>query len=802
MFDFLVGFILRNRPLNLAIILVLTAYMTYRATEVDLSYDFAQMLPQKDSTSIIYQEFKETFGQDGAVLVIGIKDKDLYQLEKFSQWYDLTYKIKEMKGVQEVVSVARLFQLTRNDSLKKFEFSSIIQEKPTSQNELDSLRRIILSYPIYNGFLYNTAKDASLLMITLDKDYLNTSKRMALVNEIIRSGDDFGRKTGIDVHYSGMPFIRTKVMEKLQKELFLFIILAMVVASIILLIFFRQFKAVFFTMIIVLINVAWVFGLVSILGYKITILTGILPPLMIVITVENCIFLLNKFHHDFRIHGNKVRSLSRMVQRIGNANLLTNAATATGFASFTITGNRMLVEFGVVASLSILFAFLLTLFLVPIIFSYLPDPKSKHVRHLERSLVSRILAKIVYIVEHHRRAVYLVMASVVLAGLAGMVLLKTTGRVVDDISKRDIIYKDLMFVEENFGGVMPMEITVDTEKKRGVLKLSTIEKLDELGIFLDSIPVFSKSLSLADVVKYSRQAFYYGDSSKYTLPASKDEMNFMMRYLPKFESNNKTILNSFIDTNLQVTRISTQMANVGTPEIEELRGRIQARADSIFPKEEFNVNVTGTSVVYQEGSRYLIRNLAESLVLAIVIITLLMALLFTSIRMILITLITNIIPLLMTAGMMGYLGINIKPSTIIIFSIALGISMDNSIQYLSRYRLYLKFYGDAIKPSILAALKEAGYSMIYSSVVLFFGFAIFILSTFGGTQALGYLISFTLLMAMLSNLFILPSLILSLDKRITTKAFREPLLDIFDEEIDIELRELEIENLQRDEEKG
>jgi predicted RND superfamily exporter protein len=793
MFKFLVSIILRYRLVNLGIIFVLTAFMSYHATRVDVSYEFAQMLPHSDSTSIIYEEFKQTFGEDGAVMVIGINDERIFDLDKFNAWYDLTYNIKSLEGIEEVVSLARVYQLVKNDSLKKFDFEPIIKSRPGSQQELDSLKDLILSYPFYQGFLYSSTNNASLMMITLNKGHLNTGLRMNLVNNIKDLGDEFSEKTGMGVHYSGLPYIRTKVTEKMQKETLMFTILALVIASVILLIFFRSFKAVMFTMIIVLSNVAWVFGLIALLGYKITILTGILPPLMTIIVVENCIFLLNKFHHDFRWHGNKIRSLSRMVQRIGNANLMTNATTAAGFAAFIITGNKILVEFGITASISILVAYALTLFLVPIIFSYLPDPKYRHIQHLEYSNVSKIISRIVQVVENHRNLVYIVLGTIILVGLSGLFFLKTTGRIVDDISRRDVLYKDLMFIEKNFGGVMPLEIVVDTEKKRGVLRIRNIEKLDEMEQYLDRFPESSKSISLVDVVKFSRQAFYGGDSNFYALP-NNQEMNFMMRYLPKFDnSGKKTILNSFIDTNMQVTRISTQMANIGTPEIEAIKEDIQARADSIFPEKDYHVNVTGTSVVYQEGSRYLIRNLASSLVLAIIVITLLMALLFTSMRMILISLVPNLIPLLMTAGMMGFLGITVKPSTILIFSIALGISVDNAIHFLSRYRLYLIFNNWQIRYSAIAALKETGYSMVYSSVVLFFGFSIFILSSFGGTQALGYLISFTLLMALLSNLFILPSLILSLNRRITTKAFKEPLLDIFDEEIDIELEQLEIE---------
>jgi len=523
-------------------------------------------------------------------------------------------------------------------------------------------------------------------------------------------------------------------------------------------------------------------------------LTSVFPPLLIVIVVENCIFLLNKYYNEYMSHGNKVKSLSRVVQRIGNANLLTNATTAAGFAAFIITGNKLLVEFGVIASVNIMVAYVLTLFLIPIFFSYLPSPKERHFKHLDKSAVSKFIEKVVNRVLTGRSPIYIITTILLLIAIFGMTQLKTTGRIVDDIPKRDQLYKDLTFIEKNFKGVMPLEFSIDTKKRKGVQKLSTIKKIDKLEQVLSTYPELSKSLSIAEVLKFSKQAFYRGKESMYSLP-NNQEKNFILSYIPDLKSNKRSILNSFIDTTMQYTRISTQMANLGTNEIQRIKDELRPRIDSIFNKDKFDVQITGTSVVFLKGNQFLVKNLFTSLLLALLIITVLMALLFTSIRMILISLVPNIIPLIMTAAMMGFIGISIKPSTVLIFSIALGISVDNAIHFLSRYRLQLKFNEWRIKDSVIAALRETGFSMIYSSVVLFFGFGIFVLSSFGGTESLGYLIAFTLVIALLSNLFLLPSLILTLDKRITTKTFKEPLLEIFDEEEDIELDNLEIEEI-------
>jgi uncharacterized protein len=799
MAQFLVRFILRNRLINLIIIIALTAVMGFMATGLKISYDFNQMLPYSDSTSIEYHHFKEVFGEDGSVMFIGIKSDQLFSLDEFNDWWDLTYSIKAMEGVGEVVSLARIYQLEKDDSLRKLNFELVFLNKPRSQAELDSLKGIVLSIPFYQGFLLNKETGATLMMVTLNKDELKNKNRVRLVRDIVDLTDKFGENHGIKVHYSGLPYIRIKVAEKLQKEQVMFVAAALALTVLILLAFFRSFKIAFFTLIIVLINVAWVLGLNVILGYKLTILTAIIPPLLIVIVVENCIFMLTKFHHEFRLHRNKVKSLSRMIQRLGTTNLLTNAATAAGFGTFIITGNKVLVEFGILASLSILVAYVLTLFLVPIIFSYLPAPESRHIRHLESGFVLRFINRVVKIVERRRTVIYITAALLVMIGIVGVSRLKSAGKIVDDIARRDPIYRDLSFIEENFKGVMPFEISIDTKKKRGVMKYASIEKIDELQQVLTQYPEISKSLSVADVVKFARQAFYNGDTSYYGLPNTQ-ELNFMIRYLPKMEEGKRTILNSFLDTNMQVTRVTSQLANIYTNDIQRLKDDIRPRVDSIFPPSDYKVILTGTSIVYLEGSKYLMKHLLMSLILAIILISALMAMLFSSARMIIISLIPNLIPLIMTAGMMGFLGITIKPSTIIIFSIALGISVDNAIQYLGRYRLYLIFNNWQIRPSVISALKETGFSMIYSSSVLFCGFAIFIFSTFGGTSALGYLISFTLLMALLCNLFILPSFLLTLDKLLTTKKFKEPLIDIFDEELDIELEELKIEHKELKEE--
>ncbi len=798
MWQFIVRVILRNRISILVIIGLLTAIMAYLGSGVKMSYEMARMLPKSDSINVEYEKFKEEFGQDGSVIFVAVQDPELYSLEHYRDWYELSNSVNEIHGVEEVISTARMYRLIRNDDKKKFNFSPIISQLPQTQSEVDSLKHIIYGLPLYVGRLFNPETEVTLMMITLDKKVLNSKKRIPLIKGIKEEIDVYGEKYNIDIKYSGLPYIRTVTSKKIQDELLLFVLLSLAITSFLLFVLFKSVRAVVFSMLVVIIAVIWVLGTTALFGYKITILTGILPPLLIVIGVENSIFLLNKYLSEYREHGNKVKALSRMISRIGNANLLTNATTAVGFAAFIITSNELLVEFGIIASLNILITYLLSLLLMPILFSFFPTPKSKHLKHLDKSLISKILGRIAIIVQTKRKLIFTITIIAFTGGVIGVTMLKTTGNIVDDISKKDKLYKDMIFLEQNFNGVMPLEITVDTRKKKGILRMSTIKKLEQLQDTLATYPEFSLPVSIVEVIKSAKQAFYRGKTEMYSLP-NNQEKNFILSYVPNLESKDKSIMNSFVDEDLSKTRISIQMANIGTNDIERILSDLKPKINAIFPPDKYDVQLTGTSVVFLKGTNYLVRNLFSSLLLAIVVITLLMALIFSSFRMIMISLIPNIIPQVLTAGMMGYFDIPIKPSTILIFSIALGISVDNTIHFLSRYRLQLKLNNWRIKESVLAALTETGYSMIYSAIVLFFGFSIFTLSSFGGTEALGYLVSFTLFVALFSNIFVLPSLLLSLDKKLLTKSFKESSIEVFNEEDSLDIDKVIGEELKKEE---
>jgi hypothetical protein len=766
--------------------------MAYKAVTVQLSYELAKMLPLSDSTSIKYDIFKERFGEDGNVFAVGIRNEKIFEKDQFNALYNLCADIKKMDGIEEVVSIARTVNISKNDSIKKFEFHPLVTRALTTQAETDSVKNLIFSLPFYNGLLYNKSANTYLVAITLDKTKLNDKSREGLIMDIKDKIETYREKTNSEVHYSGLPYIRTVTTQKVKHELILFIILSLIIAAVIMILFFKSTKVVFSSLILVVISIIWTLGTISLLGYKISILTGVIPSLLVIIAIENCIYLINKYHWEYKLHGNKVKALSRVVKRIGFATLMTNMTTATGFAAFIFTSNAILREFGVIASINVMIEYIMSITLIPIIFSYWAPPTSKHTDHLENKRLTNIIDSIKTIVFTKRKLVYIITGMFILGCIYGISRMKTSGKVVDDIKTDDPIYVDLKFFEKNFKGVMPFEISIDTKKKNGVMKLSTITKIDKLQKELDSFPQFSKPLSLAEFVKFSKQAFYGGDSSFYKLP-NNNEKDFILSYLPTKIKGKKNMIHSFLDSTKRYTRISVQMADIGTKEMNLIESKLRPKIDSIFDPKKYDVTITGNSVVYTKGTSFLIDNLVESVLFGILLISLIVAVVFTSYRMVVIAMICNLIPLMVTAAIMGYAGIPVKPSTLIVFSVALGISIDNAILFLSKYRNELKFTNGDIKLSVTNALDEAGISMIYTSIVLVLGFGVFMVSGFGGTQALGMLISLTLFIALFFNIIVLPSLIITLDKIITTRSFKQPIIEIYDEETEDNGDDAEIE---------
>jgi predicted RND superfamily exporter protein len=784
-------FVIKYRLLLIVIIVLLTAFMGYEATKVQMSYDFARTVPPNDPDMVYLNEFKKQFGEDGNIIAVGIKDSSVFKVGNFSRLTQLNETLKNIPGVNGVVGLPTIKMILKDTANARFILQSIFPEEITNQEELDSLMILARGQRIYMGQLVNLDNGAMMLLISVNKDVMNSAKRVGLTNAVVAAGDAFTTDTKIQLRYAGLPFVRAIIAEQVRKEMSLFLYLSAIITGLIMFFFFRSFRAVLFSMIVIAIMVIWVMGTLALFGYRITLLSGLIPPVIVTIGITNAIYLLNKYHLEFAKTRDKVEAISVVVKKMGLATFLTNLTVAIGFLTLLSTDIPILREFGVVAGINIMALFVLSLIMIPGIFSWLPTPTEKHLKHLNFKILGKFVRWIEGFVANKRPIIYI--TTIILALLAGYGITKlhSVSFMVDDIPEESQIKKDLKFFEANFSGIMPLEIEIDikTKKKRPVLEPKNLKMVNEFENFLDSIPEVSRPVSIVSLVKALNQAYHNNNPSFYSLPGTFERPG-IQRYLAnsdifksiegtkanKLDSANENgkqssdngLFKSFVDPGLNKIRISCQIADIGSVRMDSLvHNVIEPRMKTIFvsqKKDTITTAITGSTKIFIKGNKFLIANLQESLLLAFLLITLSMAILFANVRMIIISLVPNLLAMMITAGLMGYFDIPLKASTALIFSITFGISVDNSIRFLAKYRQEIRSNNFLVPQAVKDSILETGKSIIYTSIVLFAGFIIFAFSSFGGTIALGVLTSTTLVISMFTNLILLPALILSFDK--------------------------------------
>jgi membrane protein len=777
------GLILRNRITFLLLLAAITIGLASQWKYIRFTFTEANMLPDDHPVNMQYKNFLSKFGEEGNLILLALDDPNIYTPDVLNKWIALSKELKQFKQIDAVISIDNLPILVKDTATQRFITHKFITKEIKTQAEADSLRQVLSErLPFYENLIYNKATNTLQTAVYMNKKIVNTKARKDFIlNDFIPIIEKFEQQTGLKVHTSGMPYIRTLSAQNIMDEIGLFIIAALISTSLIFFFFFRSFRAMLISLGVVSIAVMWVFGFLGFFDYEITILTGLIPPLVIVIGIPNCVFLINKYQQEISKHGNQAKSLVRVIGNVGNVTLLTNLTTAIGFATFIFTESTLLKQFGIIASINVLSIFFISLLFIPIVYSYLPIPKEKHLRHLHRNWIGGLIKFIENTVKHHRIAVFVVAIGLLVASIIGIYKIKVSGSLIEDMPKSAAFFDDISFFEKNYGGIMPLEITIDTKQKNGVTKLANLKRIDELCSHIEEIPEISKPLSIVNLVKYVKQAYYNGNPKYYSLPTSQ-EQTFILSYI-KNSKGKANMLSAYVDSLGQTARITTFMKDIGTEKMQHIEENIYGKAQKLFPSDKYEVKITGKAYLFTKGTSYLATNLIGSLALAIFLIAVIMAYMFRSFKMIIISLIPNLLPLLITAGLMGYLGIPLKPSTILVFSIAFGISVDDTIHFLAKYRLELVARNWKISKSVYGALRETGISMFYTSVVLLSGFSVFLLSSFGGTKALGGLISTTLLFAMMTNLILLPSLLLALERSLSNKqTIKEPNIDIFPKE--------------------
>ena len=781
------AWVIKNRVVLLIVLVISTGIMGYFASQVKLSYEFSKAIPTDNAKYVAYQAFKQKFGDDGNLLVIGIKTDKLFELNTFKAYQTLQTNLKKISNVEDVLSIPTAINLQKDELTEQLSTYKIFADSIALQADLDVAKANFLSLPFYTSLLYNSVTNAYLMGVRINKDTLNSSRRTLIIAEINTAVKAFETSTKIETHLSGLPLIRTQIADKVKNEMTYFLIGSLLLSALILLLFFRSISTTLLSLTVVVFGVLWSVGLTHLFGYKISLLTALIPSLVVVIGVPNCIYFLNKYHTNYiqstieDVNAKKINALIDMVSKMGVVTLFCNITAAIGFAVFALTKSTILKEFGLVAGISIMIIFFISFILLPAVLSYLPAPKAAQTKYLTNKWITTFLLKLEGWVLNHKKTVYIATAAILAFAIVGIFKLKSVTYIVDDLPKTDKIYTDLKFFENNFNGVMPLEIVLDSKKPNGLRKPGVFEKIDSLAQYIGAQKGLSKPLSLSEGFKFLYQGFSGGDSLAYSFPNEAIVSKGLAEIRKQLKAEDTAVKNNavtkmflpFIDSTMQYTRISVSMADVGTKELPIILNGIEKRANELFDTTEHTVQLTGTSITFLEGSQFIINGLKESIFWAFLLIALCMLYLFKSVRILVCSLLPNIIPLIITAGVMGWVGVPLKPSTVLVFSVALGIAIDITIRFLVNYKQELTHYNNNVIETVKATIKNTGLSIVYTSLVLTAGFILFCISGFGGTKALGWLTSLTLLVATITNLVLLPVLLITFNKPTKSHKFKQ-----------------------------
>ena len=759
--------IVKYKVAALTFLALSTLFMGYFAIQVKLSYEFTKAIPEDNPKFVIYQDFVKKFGVDGTTMVVGFQTDSFFTAGLFNQVADLQKDIKTIAGVTEVLSVPNAYTIFKDSAASRFLPHKIFNAPYTSDSTLAADRAVLESLPFYKNLMYNPSSHAYIMAISFLPDSINSGARSAIIKNLQSKLDGFASKTKLAVHISGLPYIRTILADRIKKEMLWFLIGSLLLSAITLFLFFRSISATLLSLSVVVMGVIWSFGTMVLLGQKITLLTALIPPLIVVIGIPNCIYFLNKYHTSYKATNHKQEAIEQMVGRMGVVTLFCNITAAIGFFVFAFTKSPLLKEFGWVSGLNIMALFLISLLFIPPVLTYLTPPSTKHVKYLENKFLERVLLKIERWTFQHTKWVFAITSILVVVSIMGLMRIKKEAFIVDDLPKKDTLYTDLKWFEKEAGGVMPLEIIIDTKKKNGLVRsIKPLEAIDELHQYLEQQPELGKPLGLLEGIKFAKQAFYDGDSNAYTVPTG-TEMAFMAPYL-KTDSQKTTtatgtsptqLLSKFIDSAKRESRVSVNMKDIGSAQLPFFLQRLDSATKAIFDTSKYKVEITGSSVTFLEGSNFIVRGLGESIFWAFLLIAICMIFLFRSFPILMCSLVPNIVPLLITAGLMGWVGISLKPSTVLVFSVALGIAIDVTIRFLVNYKQELPRLNNNVHATLIQTIKHTGISIIYTSLVLVAGFVIFCFSDFGGTKALGWLTSLTLVVSTFTNLILLPALI-------------------------------------------
>ncbi|MEM9722362.1 MAG: MMPL family transporter [Bacteroidota bacterium] len=750
-------FILKNRRYLFIAICLLTLFMVYGLSFLRIDFSFDSFYPKEDPEYKYYEAYQELFSEEqNFVIQIAVESphKDVFN-RSFVQRIDSMFD-----AMEQLSGVDSMFSATNANYVRKrgLGFSQKPYFEYDTEEALKKSQKRILKDSTLLGFLVTNDLKHLCGFIIITPELFDAPERDVLHDELV----DMLDKSGFEYVITGIPVIRTRYTQKLAQELIMFVSISVVLIVLVLFLMYRNLWGIIIPVLVILSSLLWITGTMGWGGQPINLINNLLIPIIFVVGMSDVIHLITKYLDEMNGGISQEEAMKRTLDEIGLATFLTSVTTAIGFASLMVSRIPPIREFGFYASIGVLFTYVISIVILPNAIMRLPADRFLRAKSLENHPIwHRLLSWVYGITTRKPKWVLTISALIIASCLALTTQISLDTYLLEDIGRRDPIRKSMEFFEAQSAGLRPFEMAIEVEEGKNIADLAVLKEMEKIQNFLQQEGYFSPFLSPVSLFSQAN-SFYNGNLKRYRrLPSDQGTVDEILSFIQL--NDNSNLLHKVMNQEKGIARMSARMPDVGTGKFSDLTERLDTFIASSCDTTLFSYHITGHAYLTDGNLLYLRRSLLGGLGIAFIVIGIIMGLLFKSWRMLLISMVPNIIPLIITGGIMGLMGIKLTASTAIVFVISFGIAVDDTIHFLTRYKLERnlgKSQSEAIRETILGT----GKAVIITSLVLMSGFVLLLASDFGGTFNTGLFTALTIIFAMLADLFLLPIFIALIDK--------------------------------------
>ena len=717
-----------------------------------MDFSIEQLFSQNDPVISRYLNFREEFdGVDNRIFLLYESD-DPFSYNNLLKNKKMVHAFENIEGINKVTSLTNIDLFTDGG---EYLLSPVYEYIPQSIDSLENAKERILNSKLLTNYLISSDGKIASIVLEVSDIYNEHDSRESIVRQI----DELQLGTDWTWHQTGLPIIRTRYVQYMIADNITFLFPVLIMLIFLLTILFRSLVGLVLPLIVVLLTIIWTLGFMTASGITINIISYIIPTLLMVVGISDSVHFLVKYYNTLYLVGNKKEALTQTLQKIGTAIFLTSITTAIGFGALSMVNIEIVKEFGIFTALGVFFAFIITVLFIPSTLMLLSKTPKTKLDAYSRGYRVKVVNRLILIVRNHPKIIILTGIMITIIGLFGALQINPHSKLLDDLRPGNALLEDMRLAENKMGSVLPVEIIISIDENNNfqdIQDIAVISFADDLATYISKIPEIGKVVSVSDYLKAINQAMNEGTKSFYSLPSSREVISqYMLLYDSEF--------NSLINSDLTKLRVAAQIKDIDSRRSAEIEKEINTYIDTVIPN-GMTAEVTGTAFLALRTNNYLVKNLLASFLVALIIITFLMVILFRSIKMAFISILPNIIPMMVMAAVLGFLQIPLRPATAMTFAVAFGIAVDDTLHYLIRYRMELsnQHYRQANDSTMLGT----GIAMMSTTAILSAGFLVLTLSTFTPTVEFGMLSVITIITALIGDLTFLPALLSQIKPKI------------------------------------